>query len=172
MRPVPETTKSADLPPKHRRRFGFLRCAGILLSLFVLTMILIEWWKPWLNDSERRMIGVWTWQDAPGKLVSEYRDDGTMRYVVDYPQDLRINFARWSNAGDKHVVEYSPQNPLRYIYLKQWVLRVNRNAGFSPEFSGIIFRSDGTISFTLEDGTSRVLIPWSSKVGDALKQAD
>ena len=169
---VPETTEATDLPPKPRRRYRYLRFAGILLSLFVLTMILIQWWKPWLNDSERRMIGVWTWQDAPGEVVSEYREDGTMRYVVDYPQDRRINFVRWNIEGDKHVVESSPQNPLRYIYYKQWVHRVNRNVGFSTENATIDLCSDGSISFTLESGKSRVLIPWSSKVGDALKQAD
>ena len=138
----------------------------------MLTMILIEWWKPWLNDSERRMIGVWTWQDAPGELISEYREDGTMRYGVDDPRDTRINFARWSIEGDKYVVEYSPQNLLRYIYLKQWVLRVNRNLGFGNEYSLIDFRSDGTISVTLDDGKKRVLIPWSSEMGDSLKQAE
>ena len=168
---MPETTEATDQPPKSRRRFRHLRLVGIGFCVFVLSTILIQRWKPWLNESERRMLGVWTWQDDPGDMIHEYRDDGTMRFLSDEPKD-RVHFARWSIKRDKHIVEHSPQNLWRYMYLKQFYLRVKRNQGFGNEYATIDFRSDGTIPFTRDDGKKKVLIPWSSDMGDSLKQAE
>ena len=117
------------------------------------------------------MLGVWTWQDAPGGLICQYRDDGTMRYQFDELKG-KVHFARWRIEGDKHIVEHSPQDQLRYIYLKQFYLRVKRDEGFGNEYATIDFCSDGTISFMVGNGKEKVLIPWSSDQGEFLKKAN
>ena len=152
--------------PKPRRRFRYVRLAGLVLCLFVLIMICIQWWTPWLNESERRMVGVWTWQDAPGEMTCHYRSDGTMRYT-DNPRDTSPVFLRWKTDNVIISIEYSERNSLEYVaknilFRRKWL----------RDRYPVTFNADGTVTFTLSDGKKRVLIPWSSDQGDFLKKAN
>ena len=152
--------------PKPQRRFRYLRFGGIVFSLFVLTIIFIQWWKPWLNESERKMLGVWTWQDEPGEITIHYRTDGTLRYT-NRPGDRKPAFMRWKIENGVISGEYSERNVLEYvaknlIYRRKW----------EPDKCPVAFNADGTITFKLSDGTERLLIPWSSEQGEFLKMAN
>jgi hypothetical protein len=136
-----------------------------VLSLFVLTIIFIQWWKPWLNESERKMLGVWTWQDAPGEITSHYRSDGTMRYT-DEPKDMNPGFVRWKIENEVISIEYSERNSLEYVAKNILFRRKWKRDTYPVKFS-----SDGTITFGISDGKERVLIPWSSEQGELLKTA-
>ena len=158
--------ESPNASPKPRRRFRYIRFLGIALSLFVLSIVLIQWWKPWLNDSERKMLGVWTWQDKPGEITIHYRSDGTMRYT-DRPEDTNPAFVRWKIENGVISGEYSERNFIEYmaknlIYRRKW----------EPEKCPVAFNADGTIIFKQSDGTERVLIPWSSEQGEFLKKVN
>ena len=152
--------------PAPRRRVCYLRFAGILFCLFVLAILFIQWWKPWLNESERKMLGVWTWQDAPGEITIHYRNDGTLRYT-DRPEDRKPAFMRWKIEKGVISGEYSERNAFEYvaknlIYRRKW----------KPDECPVKFNADGTITYTLSDGKKRVFIPWSSDQGELLKKAN
>ena len=166
MSPVPETTEATELPPRPLRRFRYLRLAGIGFSVFVLSLIFIQWKKPWLNESERRMLGVWTWQDSPGEITSHYREDGTMRYT-DRPTDINPGFMRWKIEKDVLSIEYSERNSLEYV-AKNVLFRRK----LKPDQYPVAYNADGSIAFTIPDGKKRVLIPWSSAQGELLKQSE
>ena len=163
---MPETTEAADRPPKPRRRIRFVQLAGICVVVFVLGLVVIQWWKPWLNASETRMLGVWTWQDSPGEITYHYRDDGTLRYT-EFPGDTSSEFVRWKIEKDVISIEYSERNSLEYVaknvlFRRKW----------KPQQHPITFNADDTIAFRMSDGKERVLIPWSSDQGELLKQSE
>lgn len=166
MSPAPEIADAADQPPKPRRRIRYVRLAGFCVVALVLGPVFIQWWKPWLNASERRMLGVWTWQDSPGEITSHYRDDGTMRYT-DRPSDRNPGFMRWRIEKDVISIEYSERNSFEYVaknvlFRRKW----------KPDQHPVKYNADGIITFTMSDGKERVLIPWSSDQGEFLKQSE
>ncbi len=76
-------------------------------------------WKLWLSASERRLIGVWTWQDGPGELTIHFRDDGTMLYLGRPTLEKdRITFTRWHIDGEELSIEYAPRRILDYVVQK------------------------------------------------------
>ncbi len=137
-------------------------------TTWILGVGLVLWllqWKPWLNERERRLIGIWTWQDEPGEMTLHYRDDGTMLYL-DRPTFVkdRITFTRWHIKGNELVVEYAPRSVLNHLAQK---LVMRSRFGASP--MTIHFQEDGTVHHRMSDGKTRVLIPWKSDVGESLR---
>ena len=130
-----------------------------------LFLWLLQWWKPWVNKSERRLIGIWTWQDGPGELTIHYREDGTMLYL-DRPTIVkdRITFTRWRIKGNELFVEYAPRSILDYLAQK---LVMRSRFGAVP--MTVQFHEDGTVHHRMSDGKTRVLIPWDSDVAESLK---
>ena len=159
---MPETTEAADQPPRLRRRFRYLQLAGIGFCVFVLSMILMYWWKPGLNASERRFPGVWTWQDAPGERTYHYREDGTMHSTV-APNDTPSYFRKWKVDANVISFESVERNPLTFIVKK--VLHKH-------EQYQVTFNADGSITFKSPEGTVKVLIPWSMAQGEFLEQSN
>jgi len=98
-------------------RRSFWKWTTVLILGVGLVPWLLQSWKPWLNKSERRLVGLWTWQDAPGEMTLHFRDNGTMIYL-DRPTLLlgRITFTRWHVKGNELWVEYPPQSTLDYWY--------------------------------------------------------
>ena len=162
---MPETTEATELPPRPRRRIRYIRLVGFCVVVFVLGMVFIQWWKPWLNASERRMLGVWTWQESPGEIMFDFRDDGTMRYA-DRPSDISPSFMRWKVEKDVLSIEFSEQNSLEYV-AKNLLFRRK----WQPDQHPVKYNADGSIAFTISAGKERVLIPWSSAQGELLKQS-
>lgn len=137
-------------------------------TTLILGVGLVLWllhWKPWLNESERRLIGTWTWQDEPGEMTIHYRENGTMLYL-DRPTFVkdRITFTRWHIKGSELWVEYAPRSILDYLAQK---LVMRSRFGAVP--TTIHFHDDGTVHHRLSDGKTRVLIPWESDVGESLR---
>ena len=130
--------------------------------MFLLSMILMYWWKPGLNASERRFLGVWTWQNKPGEMTTHYREDGTMHFTI-APNNAIPYFNRWRVDGNVISLESVERNLLRFIVKK--VLHQH-------EQYQITFNADGNITFKSADGTVKVLIPWSSDQGEFLKQSE
>ena len=166
MNPLPETTEATDPLPRLRRRIRYLRLAGICVGVFVLGMVFILCWNPWLSESERRMLGVWTWQESPGEIMFHFRDDGTMRYA-DRPRDINPSFMRWKIENDILSIEFSERNTLEYVaknvlFRRKW----------QPDQSPLTHNADGSIAFKISDGKERVLIPWSSDQGEFLKKVE
>ena len=166
MSPMPEITEAADQPPKLRRRICYIRLVGICVVVFVLSLVFIQWKKPWLNASERQMLGVWTWQESPGEIMFDFRDDGTMRYT-DRPSDISPSFMRWKVEKDVLSIEFSEQNSLEYVaknvlFRRKW----------QSDQNTLAYNADGSIAFKISDGKERVLIPWSSAHGELLKQIE
>jgi len=71
-----QVDRSSAKRKRHYCYFAMFSVSGLVLSV-----LLMLWCKPWLNESERRFLGVWTWKDQPGEITIQYRDDGTMRYT-------------------------------------------------------------------------------------------
>ena len=163
---VPETTEATDQPPKPRRRIRYIRLVGFCAVVFVLSLVFIQWWKPWLNASERRMLGVWTWQESPGEIMFDFRDDGTMRYA-DRPSDISPSFMRWKIENNIFSIEFSERNTLEYV-AKNLLFRRK----WEPDQSPLTHNADGSIAFRISDGKDRVLIPWSSDQGEFLKKVE
>lgn len=148
-----------------KRRLHYWYFAMFSVSGLVLSVLLVLWCKPWLNESERRLLGVWTWKDQPGEITIHYRDDGTMRYT-DRPGDRDPAFVRWSIESNVISEEFSERNTLEYV-AKNLLFRRK----WKPDQHGIMFNADGTVTVKLWDGTDRVMIPWSSDQGEFLKNA-
>ena len=159
---MPETTEAADQPPRLRRRFRYLQLAGIGFCVFVLSMILMYWWKSGLNASERRFLGVWTWQNAPGEMTCHYRDDGTMHFTV-APNNTILYFEKWKVDANLISFESVERNLLTFIVKKVF---------HKHEQYQVTFNADGSITFKSADGTVKVLIPWASDQGEFLKQSE
>ncbi len=64
--------------PLSRRSF-WKWTTTLILGLALLTWAL-QSWKPWLNANERRLIGIWTWQDGPGEMTLHFHEDGTVHH--------------------------------------------------------------------------------------------
>jgi hypothetical protein len=163
---VPDTVEATDRPPQPRRRICFVRLAGICVVVCVLGLVFIQWWKPWLNTSERRLIGIWTWQDSPGEMTCDYREDGTMRYTVD-PSTQRDSFTRWQIEGDVLMIEYAPRISLFYQFGKLILRRK-----FPADVCRIGFNPDGTVSFSMPDGSTKILSPWNRELVGPQQQAE
>ncbi len=149
---------------KRKRRYWWFAIFSV--SGLVLSFLLMIWWKPWLNESERRMLRVWTWQEKPSEITIHYRDDGTLRYT-DRPGDRNPGFMRWKIENGVILGEYSERNVLEYL-AKNLIYRRKWESDRCP----ITFDADGRITFQLSDGTERILIPWSSDQGEFLKNAE
>ena len=124
---MPETTEAADQPPRLRRRFRYLQLAGIGFCVFLLSMILMYCWNSGLNASERRFLGVWTWQDAPGEMTCQYREDGTMHFTH-APNDTTLYSQKWKVDANVISFESVERNPFTWVRsapcaLKCWKLR-------------------------------------------------
>ena len=161
MNPIPNTIEATERQPKLRRFPRFLELAGIVVVVFLLGLAFIQWWKPGLNDSERRFLGVWTWQDSPGEMTCHYHEDGTMHYTVG-PNHTAPNLMTWKVDANVISVENVEQYSLKLI-----VKRVFQKHDQYP----VTFNADGSIAFTISPGKVRVLIPWSSAQGELLKQS-
>ena len=159
---MPNTTEAKEPSPKPRRRIRYLRLASICVVVFVLGMVFIQWTKPGLNASERRFLGVWTWQDAPGEMTCQYREDGTMHFTH-APNDTTLYSQKWKVDANVISFESVERNPFTFIVKK--VLHKH-------EQYQVTFNADGSITFKSPDGKVKVLIPWSSDQGEFLKQSE
>ena len=147
-----------------KRRRRIVIGSFVTIVLVVLSFVAIQWWKPWLNESERRFLGVWTWKHAPGEMTIQYRDDGTMRYT-DLPVDPRVNSSRWYVEGDVFYEDYEKWS---------WAALVQtlRLGPRSPDECRIRFNADGSMTQFHPSGSQVDFIPWNSDVGEYLKQID
>ena len=163
---MPETTEATDQPPKPRRRIRYLRLASICVGVFVLGLVFIQSWKPGLNATERRFLGVWTWQDKPGEMTCHYLEDSTMYYTVG-PNDTSANFMKWKVDANVISLQDLELNPLKLV-VKNVLSRFKQK----PDQYPITFSADGNITFEMPDGSGKILIPWSSDQGELLKQSE
>ena len=147
------------MPNKRRCRIVIGSCVAVILA-----GLAVQRWKPWLNETERRFLGVWTWKHAPGEMTIQYRDDGTSRFTV-LPVDPRVISSRWYVEGD---VLYEDYEKLSWAALVQ-TLRLGPR---SPEESRIRFNVDGSITLSFSSGNQVDFIPCNSDVGEYLKQVD
>lgn len=164
---VPESVQDSDCRRKARPRIRWVRIATICAGAFVLSIILLMyWWKPGLNASERRLIGVWTRQDSPGTSRSHFRDDGLMEYTSG-PGHTNPQFMKWQVDADVISLQNFEQNLLKFI-----VKNVLSGSKPKPDQYPVTFNADGSITFEMPDGTGQTLIPWSSDQGEFLKQSE
>ena len=161
-----EMTEAFDQPPKRRRRTRFLRLAGICAVVFALGLAFIQTWPPGLNASERRFLGVWTWKEAPGRMTCHYQQDGTMQYSTG-PSDTSPRFMSWKVDSNVISLESFERNLMRQIVKSAFSRRKQK-----PDQYPVTFNADGSITFALPDGTVKVLIPWSSDLGEIPEQAE
>ena len=159
---MPETTEAADRPPKPRRRIRYLRLAGICVVVFVLGVALIQSLKLGLSASERRFLGVWTWQDNPGEMTCHYREDGTMSFTF-APNNTSPYIKKWNVDANVISFESVERNLVKFIVKK--VLHKHEQYQVTPN-------ADGSITFKSNNGNVKVLIPWSSDQGELLKQSE
>lgn len=151
--------KSITMPNKRRCRIVIASCVVVILA-----GLAVQWWKPWLNETERRFLGVWTWKHAPGEMTIQYRDDGTLRYTR-LPVDPRVNSSRWYVEGDVLYEDYEKWSWAGHVQS----LRLGPR---SPEEHQIRFNPDGSITLFNQFGTQVDFIPWNSDVGEYLKDLD
>ena len=146
---------------KRNRRYWWF--AILSVSGLVLSFLLILWCKPWLNESERRMLGVWTWQDTPGETMV-FRSDGTLRFTTD--SNNREVFSRWKIDNGMISNEYSERNTLEYV-AKNILFRRKWERDTYP----VKFNADGTVTIAISGGKERILIPGESVQYEFLKKA-
>jgi len=137
-------------------RFAILSFAGL-----VLCILGVFWWKSGLNESERRFLGVWTWQDRPGEMTCHYREDGTMSYTF-APNNTILGIKKWKVDANVISFERFERNPVTFLVKK--MLHKHEQYQVTPD-------ADGSIAFESNDGKVKVLIPWSSDQGELLKQS-
>ena len=159
---MPEATEATDQPSTPRRCIRYLRLAGICVVVFVLGVAVIQSLKPGLSASERRFLGVWTWQDKPGKMTCHYREDGTMSYTS-APNNTSPYIRKWKVEANVISFESVERNLVLFIVKK--VLHKH-------EQYKVTFNADGSITFKSNNGKVKVLIPWSSDQGELLKQSE
>ena len=163
---MPNTTQAKEPSPKPRRRIRYLRLASICVGVFVLGLVFIQWWKPGLNATERRFLGVWTWQDKPGEMTCHYLEDSTMYYTVGL-NDTSANFMKWKVDANVISLQDLELNPLKLV-VKNVLSRFKQK----PDQYPVRFSADGNITFEMPDGSEKILIPWSSDQGEFLKQSE
>ncbi len=88
-----------------------------------------------------------------------------MRYDYE-PFDRGPAFLRWRIEDDKVHLEYSGRSDIerfaeKYVFSRK----------FSTDVHPVRFVDDGTVIFTLSDGSQRTLIPWNGEYAEALKDA-
>ncbi len=82
---------AADRTKNSARMWIRSRTAWIGLSCVIAVVSLTMWLRynlDSLNANERRLIGTWTWKDAPGQTITQFRADRTQRHIVS-PTDQR-----------------------------------------------------------------------------------
>ena len=136
---------------------------GLVMILLVAVILSVCLSQP--SPIEKRFIGIWTWKDAPGEMVMQFRNDGTMRGI--WPLAGRVSFERWWIEDDVFFMESSPRNTIGHLTRKH-LLRHN----FTMERCPLRHHSDGSVSFVISSGKERVLIPWDGELASFLKNAD
>ncbi len=151
---------AADRAQNSARTWLRSRTAWIVLSCIIAAVLLVMWLRynlDSLNANERRLIGTWTWKDAPGQTITQFRADRTQRHIVS-PTDQRPRFRRWWIEGETMVEEYNTRFRLVKLF-NEHVRRVKPNTGRAE----IVFNADGTLTYTLYDGRQKIAIPWQSE---------
>ena len=138
-------------------RFAILSFAGL-----VLCILGVFWWKSGLNETERRFLGVWTWQDSPGEMTCHYREDGTMSYAF-APNNTILDIKKWKVDANVISFERFERNPVKLLVKK--MLHKNEQYRVTPN-------ADGSIAFESNDGKVKVLIPWSRVQGQFPRQSE
>ena len=151
---------AADRAKNSARTLLRSRTAWIVLSCIIAVVsfvILLRYNQHSLNAIERRLIGTWTWKDAPGQSITQFRADRTLRHIIS-PADQRPRFRRWWIEGETMVEEYNTRFRLVKLF-NELVRRVKPNTGRAE----IVFNADGSVTYTFYDGTQKIAIPWTSE---------
>lgn len=149
---------AADRAQNSARTLFRSRTAWIVLSCIIAAVLLVMWLRynlDSLNANERRLIGTWTWKDAPGQSITQFRADRTQRHIVS-PTDQRPRFRRWCIEGETLVEEYNTRFRLVTLFNKR---SVKPHTGRAE----IDFNADGTVTYTMYNGSQKIAIPWTSE---------
>lgn len=150
-------TAPSKSQPWFRKRYIAVVCLLVLGTLI---------YRSRLSEGERKLLGVWTWQDAPGEMLAHYRADHTLRYGW-APFDGAPVFVRWNIEGDELVYEYSSRSTIKHTLFS----KVLRRPAMRERFP-LTFLDDGSVKFEMEDSMSRVLIPWSGQMSEEIQAAE
>ncbi|MDB4614218.1 hypothetical protein OAH18_00870 [bacterium] len=141
--------------------------AILAVMLLIALLVWMSLVRTRLNDAERRLVGVWTYLDAPGETVYHFRDDGTLRFSAPFGS---ATFMRWWIDDGNLTVENKTADTVLPAKATLWIPPVvqRRVFGLYSESFPISFGTNGELILRYQSG-DRTMVPWQGKYSEEIQ---